>query len=220
MARRGPVAHSSALQPEWRGRVLCPPPLQCPAASTIGVGSRLALRHEPQLFRSKRPVNRALGFCHSLGFDGSSSPYGNACVERDRPFPHVPSNALNDAILDAAIFHVVHVRFVPLWQSLSLCLRPSVCRAQTGAFQSSDPHTKSPDLPNYIGGSLRASASSLAAISSSSCSLAALIFSFAFSSPLFLPHVSCPAKDQFLSENGTSPETSLSGKSVAGSGIL
>src|SRR5712671_8097114 len=44
-------------------------------------------------------------FCHSLGFDGSSAPYGNACVERDRPFPHVSSKALNDAILDASIFH-------------------------------------------------------------------------------------------------------------------
>src|SRR6266404_7493675 len=73
--------------------------------------SSLGLRlHKPRLFRSKRPVNRALGFCHSLGFGGSSAPYGNACVERDRPFPHVPSNALNDAILDASIFHVVKNR--------------------------------------------------------------------------------------------------------------
>jgi hypothetical protein len=63
--------------------------------SSLGLGL-----HKPQLFRSKRPVDRALGFCQSLGFDGSSAPYGNACVERDRPFPHVPSNALNDAILN------------------------------------------------------------------------------------------------------------------------
>ena len=50
------------------------------------------------------------------------APYGNACVERDRPFPHVPSNALNDAILDAAIFHVVKHTF----DLCPLCLRPSV----------------------------------------------------------------------------------------------
>ena len=74
--------------------------------SSLGLGL-----HKPQLFRSKRTVNRAFGFCHSLGFDGSSAPYGNACVERDRPFPHVPSNALNYAILDAAIFHVVKNTF-------------------------------------------------------------------------------------------------------------
>jgi hypothetical protein len=66
---------------------------------------------ESQFFRRQRPVNRPLGFCHGLGFGGSSPPYGNACVERDRPFPHVPSNALNDAILDAAIFHVVKHTF-------------------------------------------------------------------------------------------------------------
>src|SRR5258706_9605607 len=73
--------------------------------------SSLGLRlHKPRLFRSKRPVDRALGSCHSLGFDGSSAPYGNARVERDRPFPHVPSNALYDAIFDAAIFHVVKNR--------------------------------------------------------------------------------------------------------------
>jgi hypothetical protein len=38
-----------------------------------------------------------------------------------------------------------------------------------------------------------------------------------------LPHVSCRAKDQFLSgrkKSGTSPDSSLSGKSVAGSGTL
>jgi hypothetical protein len=59
-----------------------------------------------QLFRRPRPVDSSLGFCHGLGFGGSSAPYGNACIERDRPFPHVPSNALNDAILNAAILHV------------------------------------------------------------------------------------------------------------------
>ena len=89
------------------------------------------MTYKPQLFRSKRPVNRALGFGYGLRFDGSSAPYGNASVERDRPFPQVPSNALNDAILDAAIFHVVKHKFDlgSLWQSFSLWLRPSVCRA-------------------------------------------------------------------------------------------
>ncbi len=82
-------------------------------------------RHKPRLFRSKRPVNRALGFCHSLGFDGSSAPYGNACVERDRPFPHVPSNALNDAILDAAIFHVVKNRSGVFASGMSILPRSS-----------------------------------------------------------------------------------------------
>jgi hypothetical protein len=77
---------------------------------------------ESQFFRRQRPVNRPLGFCHGLGFGGSSPPYGNACVERDRPFPHVPSNALNDAILDAAIFHVVKHTF----DLCPLCLQPSV----------------------------------------------------------------------------------------------
>src|SRR5258707_12365484 len=70
---------------------------------------------QPPLFRSKRPVDRALGFCPSLGFDGSSAPYGNACVERDRPFPHVPPDALDARILDASIFHVFKNRagFLP-----------------------------------------------------------------------------------------------------------
>ena len=87
------------------------------------------MTYKPQLFTSKRPVNRALGFGYGLRFDGSSAPYGNASVERDRPFPQVPSNALN--ILDAAIFHVVKHTFDlgSLGQSFSLCLRPSVCRA-------------------------------------------------------------------------------------------
>jgi hypothetical protein len=76
---------------------------------------------ESQFCRRQRPVNRPLGFCHGLGFGGSSPPYGNACVERDRPFPHVPSNALNDAILDAAIFHVVKHTF----DLCPLCLRPA-----------------------------------------------------------------------------------------------
>jgi hypothetical protein len=67
---------------------------------------------ESQFFRRQRPVNRPLGFCHGLGFGGSSPPYGNACVERDRPFPHVPSNALNDAIRDAAIFHALNTRSI------------------------------------------------------------------------------------------------------------
>ncbi len=49
----------------------------------------------------------------SIGLRRSSAPYGNACVERDRPFPHMPSNALNDAILNAAILHVVKNRCCP-----------------------------------------------------------------------------------------------------------
>jgi hypothetical protein len=73
--------------------------------------SLLGLRwDDPQFFLCRHPINRALGFGHSLGLAGSSAPYGNACVERDRPFPHVPSNALNDAILNAAMLHVVKNR--------------------------------------------------------------------------------------------------------------
>jgi hypothetical protein len=100
--------------------------------------SSLGLRlHKPQLFRSKRPVNRALGFCHSLGFDGSSAPYGNACVERDRPFPHMPSNALNDAILNAAILHVVKNRSGVFASGMSILFR--------------DPTNSSPRVPKENG---------------------------------------------------------------------
>jgi hypothetical protein len=63
------------------------------------------LKHEPSLFRSERPVNRALGFCHSLRFNRSLSSYGNSVVQGHRPFPHLPPDALNDRIFDAAIFH-------------------------------------------------------------------------------------------------------------------
>jgi hypothetical protein len=90
-------------------------------------------RDDPQFFLCQRPVNRALGFCHSLGFAGSSAPYGNACVERDRPFPHVPSNALNDAILNAAMLHVVKNRS----PQRRLAMRRTLCglvSAPTGPF--------------------------------------------------------------------------------------
>ncbi len=56
------------------------------ATSTASVNA-VSRRHESQLFRRQRPVNRPLGFCHSLGFNGSLAPCGNACVERDRPLP-------------------------------------------------------------------------------------------------------------------------------------
>jgi hypothetical protein len=91
--------------------------------SSLGLGL-----HQPQLFRSKRPVDRALGFCHSLGFDGSSAPYGNACVERDRPFPHVPPDALDDRIFDAAIFHVVKNRSGVFASGMGILPRSSSCR--------------------------------------------------------------------------------------------
>jgi hypothetical protein len=101
--------------------------------------SSLGLRlHKPQLFRSKRPVDRALGFYHSLGSDGSLAPYGNACVERDRPFPHVPSNALNDAIVNAAILHVVKTRS----PQRRLAMRRTLCgvmSAPTGPFSEYAP---------------------------------------------------------------------------------
>src|SRR5437879_9754136 len=32
-------------------------------------------------------------------------PDGNTCPEQDRPFPHLPPDALNPGMLDAAIFH-------------------------------------------------------------------------------------------------------------------
>src|SRR6266436_3435942 len=110
-----------------------------PAPSPLGLW-----RHNPQLFRSKRPVDRALGFCYGLGFDGSSAPYGNACVERDRPFPHMPSNALNDAILNAAILHVVKNRSVVFASGMSILFR--------------DPTNSSPRVPKETapaGGGLR-----------------------------------------------------------------
>jgi hypothetical protein len=100
--------------------------------------SSLGLRlHKPRLFRSKRPVDRALGSCHSLGFDGSSAPYGNARVERDRPFPHVPSNALYDAIFDAAIFHVVKNRSRAFASGMSILPRSSSCRQNFLSMYSS-----------------------------------------------------------------------------------
>ena len=98
------------------------------ALSLLGLG-----RDDPQFFLCQRPVNRALGFRHSLGFAGSSAPYGNACVERDRPFPHVPSNALNDAILNAAMLHVVKNRS----PQRRLAMRRTLCglvSALTGPF--------------------------------------------------------------------------------------
>jgi hypothetical protein len=114
-----------------------PPPAQRPAPTCMArrtgscsfshALSLLGLRRDdPQFFLCQRPVNRALGFCHSLGFAGSSAPYGNACVERDRPFPHVPSNALNDAILNAAMLHVVKNRSPQRRLAMTNSLRVSV----------------------------------------------------------------------------------------------
>jgi len=79
-----------------------------PRQSRLSIGA--SGRDESQLFRCKRPINRALGFCHGLRFNRSLAPCGNVCVERDRPFPHLPSDTLNDRIFDAAIFHVVKNR--------------------------------------------------------------------------------------------------------------
>ena len=91
--------------------LMTPSLLGAPAAPrfrpTIKARARAA---QAAVFRSKRPVDRALSFCYGLGFDGSSAPYGKACVERDRPFPHVPPDALDDGIFDASIFHVVKNR--------------------------------------------------------------------------------------------------------------
>jgi hypothetical protein len=67
--------------------------------------SLLALgRDESQLFRCKLPVNRALGCGHRGLFDWFLARYRHA-RNRRRPFPHVPTQALNDAVLDAAIIH-------------------------------------------------------------------------------------------------------------------
>jgi hypothetical protein len=72
----------------------------------LGAFRSTRARHKPQFFDSQRPVNRALGFCHGLGFNRSLAPCGNACVERDRPFPDLPPDTLEDRMFDAAIFHL------------------------------------------------------------------------------------------------------------------
>jgi len=129
--------------------------------------SPLGLRlHKPQLFRSKRPVDRALGFCHSLGFGGSSAPYGNACVERDRPFPDVSSKALKDAILDASIFHVVKNRsgfFASGMSILAILILPAAPRGGMPVRIAIVPTRTSPipDVPAFVRGIERAAARAL-----------------------------------------------------------
>ena len=61
-------------------------------------------RNKPGLFRSKRPINGALCFRYSLGLRRGSASFRMVRVERDRPFPDMPPDTLNDAVLDSAIF--------------------------------------------------------------------------------------------------------------------
>jgi hypothetical protein len=74
-----------------------------PRQSRLSMGT--SGRDESQLFRCKRPINRAFGFCHGLRFNRGLAPYGCACVERDRPFPHLPPDALNQSELYITISH-------------------------------------------------------------------------------------------------------------------
>ena len=62
-------------------------------------------RHKPHLFRRERPVNSALGVRYSLSLRRGSASFRTVRVERDRPFPDMPPDALNDRIFDAAMFH-------------------------------------------------------------------------------------------------------------------
>jgi hypothetical protein len=60
--------------------------------------------NEPQLFRSQRPVDRALGFCYGLGFGRTLASEVDR-FERNRPFPELPPDTLNDRIFDISISH-------------------------------------------------------------------------------------------------------------------
>ena len=47
-----------------------------------------------------RPINGALCFRYRLGLRRGSASFRMVSVERDRPFPDMPLDTLNDAVLD------------------------------------------------------------------------------------------------------------------------
>jgi hypothetical protein len=75
------------------------------AVTTAFVSIAVSRRDKPQFFRSQRPVNSALGVRYSLSLRRCSATFRMVRVERDRPFPDMPPDALNDRIFDAAMFH-------------------------------------------------------------------------------------------------------------------
>jgi len=64
-----------------------------------------------RFFRSKRPVNRALGICYGIR-SGLSAAGDHHTRDRYGPFPHLPCDPLNNRIFDAAIFHAGPSAFV------------------------------------------------------------------------------------------------------------
>jgi hypothetical protein len=66
-------------------------------------------RHKSQLFWSKRPINGALRFRYSLSLRRGLACCLWARVQRDRPLPDVPTDALNDGVVDAAMFHGIKI---------------------------------------------------------------------------------------------------------------
>src|SRR5258708_16344359 len=63
------------------------------------------------LFRSKRPVNRALGICYGIR-SGLREAGDHHTRDRYGPFPHLTCDPLNNRIFDAAIFHAGPSAFV------------------------------------------------------------------------------------------------------------
>jgi hypothetical protein len=61
-------------------------------------------RDDPHLFWCERPVNRALGSSHRLGFD-SRLARDHDTGNPSGPFPETALDALNDGIFDVPIFH-------------------------------------------------------------------------------------------------------------------
>jgi hypothetical protein len=61
-------------------------------------------RDDPRLLRCERPVNRALGSGHRLGFDGRLAREHHS-GNRSGPFPETALDTLNNGIFDVPIFH-------------------------------------------------------------------------------------------------------------------
>jgi hypothetical protein len=91
-----------ALRPRAETMAPLAGPRQQSRPSALGVW-----RNELQLSGCKRAVDRALGFRHGFRFDRRLACRGSAGLERNRPFPELPPQTLNDRIFDASIFHAV-----------------------------------------------------------------------------------------------------------------
>ena len=66
-------------------------------------------------------------------------PDGNTCPEQDRPFPHLPPDALNPGMLDAAIFHRERFGFGDgsiLRSTAPIAMLVSLTRCRTPCFQA------------------------------------------------------------------------------------